>query len=312
MCVCETFRIFHIEKVAEKLLTRVRSSLVRLYFLYFSTIGIENNNREMVHDRSGAPGAFIVASISVKNLKLASVLCAHSRSGEHSRQAMPTPRCRISDAILSIIRAFIASQPLVIRHSVRFSSAHDSPPWRPSRSFARPRRRVVCRRRWESRGKTKEGKERPSENRPRGGHRRGRHEEKGPQKYETRGKPGRMDYARKRNSCEGGLRERRREQIERERGGRETKERVRTRRRSPWLDIKNVSCGNLTTGRRGDGGRRAVRATSLERRRKGAWKSRSAEREKWRVEGESGRGCCGHGTREFLRLLRACACTSGD
>lgn len=38
---------------------------------------------------------------------------------------------------------------------------------------------------------------------------------------------------------------------------------------------------------------RAVRATSLERRRKGAWKSRSAEREKWRVEGESGRGCCG-------------------
>jgi len=112
-----------------------------------------------------------------------------------------------------------------------------------ARSFARPRLSRAMR---ESRGKTKEGKATlAKQTAGGGGERDGRGE--GPQKYETLVRNGRRTggwTARKRNSCgdrSGG----------RIRGGGREKE----RRRSPWLDIKNVSCGNLTTGE----GRRGAR-----------------------------------------------------
>jgi len=166
-----------------------------------------------------------------------------------------------------------------------------------ARSFARPRLSRAVR---ESRGKTKEGKatlakQTAGAGRPRGGSAKVRN-----------GRDGRRTAgwtARKRNSCgdRGGGR--------RTRGGGREKE----RRRSPWLDIKNVSCGNLTTGE-GRRGARCGRRFARKAREGCVKKHERNEREeepagRWRGGMGYGRG---HGVREFLRLLRACACTPGD
>lgn len=75
------------------------------------------------------------------------------------------------------------------------------------------------------------------------GLRRGR-QEKGPQKYEMGGRP--TDGLREREIVMGGRGQGRgRAKGERRKG--------RKRRRSPRLDIKNVSCGNLTTSEGGQG-----------------------------------------------------------
>lgn len=76
--------------------------------------------------------------------------------------------------------------------------------------------------------------------------------------------------ARKRNSCVGdeGLGERERKGGEKE------------RRRSPWLDIKNVSCGNLTTdkGRQGRGAGYVARKAQEGCVEKQEWKERRIEK----------------------------------
>lgn len=131
--------------------------------------------------------------------------------------------------------------------------------------------------------------------------RRGR-QEKGPQKYETGERP--TDGLREREIVTGG--------EGGSKGGTEegAREKVREgkRRRSPRLDIKNISCGNLTTGKGGQGRDADDVARKAQ---EGCVEKQERKREEAKREG--GEGCGrGYSIREFLRLLRACACTPGD
>lgn len=152
---------------------------------------------------------------------------------EYSRSILRRSRL----AILNIIRAFIASQSLVIRHSALLLRTMASV----AATIAVVRASATELGGGSTAEKQKREK-RPSENRPMAGLRRGR-QEKGPQKYETGGRP------------TDGLREREIVMGVGGGGGRAKGERRkgRKRRRSPRLDIKNVSCGNLTTGKGGQG-----------------------------------------------------------
>lgn len=81
------------------------------------------------------------------------------------------------------------------------------------------------------------------------------------------------------------------------------------------MDIKNVSCGNLTTdkGRQGRGAGDVSRKAQGECVKKQEGKAgEERQTEEGGREGEGGLHGGRYGTREFLRLLRACVRTPGD